>query len=257
VVEREFPLFKIVRHTLLGMTALALVLAFRTSAEAGPPFVTDDASPTDTGHWEIYNFTAGVQALGTMSGQAGFDINYGIYKDVQLTVVTFVNFEQHNALRVGAGDLEPGVKYRFLHQSEDSWLPDVSIFPNLEVPTADHFFGTGRLGMFLPVWAEKDFDKWQIFGGGGYMINPGPGQRDFWRYGIVLQRTITDNLSIGVEAYRLTPDTFDALPYTGLNLGLTYKLDDHWSFLASGGPGIENAREQGRYDFYAALKLDY
>jgi hypothetical protein len=254
---RNIPVFKGLEHIRLGMTALAIVLALGSRAEAGPPFVTDDPEPTDTGHWEIYNYIQGMRALGATSGQGGMDIDYGAYKDVQLTVVVPVNYQQVSSLRVGAADIEPGVKYRFLHQSEDSFLPDVSFFPNLEVPVADRFFGTGRLGVFLPLWAEKDFDKWQLFGGGGYMINPGPEQRDFWRSGIALQRTITDRLSLGVEVYHTTPDTFDALPYTGLNLGVTYKLSENWSFLASGGPGIQNAREGGRYDFYAALKLDY
>ena len=30
-----------------------------TAAVAGPPFLTDDPQPTDTGHWEIYNFVQG------------------------------------------------------------------------------------------------------------------------------------------------------------------------------------------------------
>jgi hypothetical protein len=38
---------------------------------------------------------------------------------------------------------------------------------------------------------------------------------------------------------------------------VTYRLNDHWSLLASGGPGIQNAREEGRYAFYASLKADY
>jgi hypothetical protein len=35
------------------------------------------------------------------------------------------------------------------------------------------------------------------------------------------------------------------------------KLTDHWSLLASGGPGLENAREEGRYDFYLSLLANY
>jgi hypothetical protein len=51
------------------------------------------------------------------------------------------------------------------------------------VPVANRHFGSGRLGLFLPLWAEKDFGAWSLFGGGGYNINPGPDQRNFWLSG--------------------------------------------------------------------------
>jgi hypothetical protein len=40
-------------------------------------------------------------------------------------------------------------------------------------------------------------------------------------------------------------------------MGVTYRLSDHWSLLASGAPGVQNARREGRYAFYAWLKADY
>ena len=36
--------------------ALTLLVALASEASAGPPFVSDDPEPTDTGYWEIYNF---------------------------------------------------------------------------------------------------------------------------------------------------------------------------------------------------------
>jgi hypothetical protein len=63
-------------HFRFGLTTLTLLLAFGTEAAAGPPFITDDPEPTDTGHWEIYNFAKGTWALGVATGQGGFDINY-------------------------------------------------------------------------------------------------------------------------------------------------------------------------------------
>ena len=40
---------------------------------------------------------------------------------------------------------------------------------------------TSRL--LLPLWAQKDFGGTSLFGGGGYEINPGSGNKDFWQAG--------------------------------------------------------------------------
>ncbi len=223
-------------------------------ARAGPPYVTDDAEPTDTGHWEIYNFVSGTRLPGETDGEAGFDINYGAVKDLQLTAVVPLDFV--NGRTGGLGDIELAAKYRFLHQSAGSLVPDVAFFPRLFVPTGGRF-GSERASLMLPLWAEKDWGKWSLFGGGGYDINPGPDNRNFWLTGIALTRAVSDRLSLGAEIYHQTPDTVDARPFTGVNVGAVYKLTDHWSLLASGGPGLENARQQGQYAFYLALEAQY
>ena len=38
----------------LTLSLVVLSLAAATPAWAGPPFLTDDPEPTETGHWEIY-----------------------------------------------------------------------------------------------------------------------------------------------------------------------------------------------------------
>jgi hypothetical protein len=224
-------------------------------AIAGPPYVTDDPEPTDLHHWEIYNFVSAVSTPGDLEGEAGFDINYGPVKDVQLTAVIPVNFR--NARSGGLGEIELAVKYRFLHQDEGGWLPDVAVFPRVFTPAADRRFGSGQLGLFLPVWAEKDVGKWSVFGGGGYDLNPGAGNRDFWLSGLAVTRALSDRFSLGVEAYHQTAATTTARDFTGLNLGATYKLTDHWTLMGAGGPGVESARQQGQYDVYLALEATY
>jgi hypothetical protein len=224
---------------------------------AGPPFVSDDPEPTDPGHWEVYGFAAGTHAPGGTDGAAGFDINYGGAKDLQLTAVVPLNYQTGTEGGAGLGDIELAAKYKFLHQAEGSPLPDIAFFPRAFVPTAGRRFGTRRLSILLPLWAQKDLGKWSLFGGSGYDINPGPGQRNFWLTGIGAQRAISDTFSLGAEIYRQTADADDARRFTGVNLGALYKLSGHWSLIGSVGPGIEHARTQGRYTFYVALKADY
>ena len=84
-----------------------------------------------------------------------------------------------HGLRAGVGDLDIGIKYRFLHPPDGSWLPDAAVFPAVTAPTAAHGFGTGHASVFLPVWLEKDFRRWSVFGGGGYDAGAGAGQRNY------------------------------------------------------------------------------
>ncbi len=245
---------------------LAAVAAASSPAVAGPPYLSDDPEPTDVGHWEIYNFAIGAggpdsPGTGGLAGEAGFDINYGAAKDWQLTAVLPLAFGAPDAfsdrgLRAGPGDVELAVKYKVLHQSDNSWTPDVAVFPRLFAPTADHALGTGRLGLLLPIWAEKDFGPWSAFGGGGYQFNPGQGQRNFWQGGGAISRSFGDRLSLGAELFGQTRDTSVGGAYTTLNMAATYRLTRHWSLLTSAGPAWDRARAEG-YVFYGALKADY
>jgi hypothetical protein len=230
-------------------------------ASAGPPYLSDDPEPTDPSHWEIYDFVIGAGGPGGLTGQAGFDINYGGAKDLQLTAVVPLGFENARGfsvagLQAGPSDLELAVKYRFLHQMDGGWTPDVSLFPRLFVPTADRALGTGQLGLLLPVWAEKDFGPWSVFGGGGWQLNPGLDQRNFWQGGVAVSRSIGKRLSLGGEVYGQTRDTAGGGAFTAIDLAATYRLVTHWSLLASAGPAWTPAHADG-YVFYLSLKADY
>ena len=241
------------RRRLLALSAIAWLAA--GAARAGPPYVTDDPQPTDPGHWEIYNFVEGAHTPGATVGEAGFDLNYGAAKDIQLTLVLPASFVASDTFDVGGGDIEAATKFKLLHQ--DGFGLDVAFFPRAFIPTSGGRFGTERVNLLLPVWAERDFGKWQVFGGGGYQVNPGPGQRGFWTGGLVVARAVTDHLNLGAEIYAQSASAVDARPFAGINFGAAWRLTRHWSLLAAGGPGIANARAEDQYDVYVALKADY
>jgi hypothetical protein len=246
---------------LLPSLAAALIALCAGPALAGPPYLTDDPEPTDVGHWEIYNFAGGMRGGGGLDGEAGLDLNYGAAKDLQLTAslpVAFDNARGFSAtgLRGAAGDVELAAKYRFIHQAQGGWTPDVSVFPRLFAPTAGRGFGTGRASLLLPVWAQKDLGPWSVFGGGGYTFNPGTGQRDFWQGGIGITRAVTPRLSLGAEVFGQARDTVQGGGFQAVDIGATYKLTDHWSLLASGGPMREQDGGRGQV-FYLALEAQY
>ena len=223
-------------------------------AAAGPPYVTDDPEPTDAGHWEDRAFVSGTTLPGEVAGQGGFDINYGAAKDLQLTVVAPLDFDSLGDDRAGLGDLQLSVKYRFARQAPDSWMPDIAAFPQIDLPIAGGRFADRHASFFLPIWAQKDFGPWSTFGGGGYDINPGPGNRDFWLVGWGLTRKVTDRLQLGGEIYHQTSSAIGQPPTTVADLGFIYQLTTHFAVMASGGPNLET---RGQAAFYAALQLTY
>jgi hypothetical protein len=230
-------------------------------ATAGPPYLSDDPEPTDTGHWEIYNFAIGTSAPSGLAGEAGLDLNYGAADNLQLTAVLPLAFEDQRGfggegLRAGPGDLELAAKFRVLRQADGAVTPDLAFFPRLFVPTAPRALGDGRFGLLLPIWAEKDLGPWSVFGGGGYQFNPGPGQRDFWQGGVAVSKSLGERLSLGVEVYGQTRDLSDGGAFETVNVAATYKLVPHWSLLASAGP-MWTPRTLNGAVFYLALKADY
>src|ERR1700685_4496853 len=70
---------------ILGASLLALVAA-TSPALAGPPYITDDPEPTDTGHWENYLYIESAQIGGqSHTLEEGIEVNYGAFEDTQLT----------------------------------------------------------------------------------------------------------------------------------------------------------------------------
>ena len=234
---------------------LALAVSLAGPACAGPPYVTDDPEPTRTGGWENYAFVSGVNTPGETAGEAGVELNYGGAPDLQLSLDLPLAFDGGRSLRGGGGDVQASAKYRFIHQSEGSFAPDVAVFPAVTLPTGAAAFHTGHVSYFLPIWAQKDFGKWSVFGGGGYDVNPGAGQRDYSLAGAALTRSFSKRLNLGVEVYHETPQTVGGPAVTNLGLGAIYQLTRHWALMASGGPGLQAPRRSETSAFYASLQF--
>ena len=243
----------------LLVTRFALALAAFAShamASAGPPFLTDDPEPTDTGHWEIYAPLFEAEGAGEdFEGAFGAEINYGPFKNVQFTIGLPAAYTHDGAgTHWGAGDLEVSVKYRFYHD-QDLGL-QIAVFPGITLPTASKDMGSDHVTALLPVWAQKDWGKWSLFGGGGYAINPGAGNRAYWTGGIAVTRQFGERFLLGVEADRQGADVVGGRASTSLGLGGICDFPGALRLLASAGPTFEDAGRSGFHAF-AALGLDF
>lgn len=233
-----------------GAVWLALVLAaLPAPAWAGPPYETDDPAPTETGHWEIYSFAKAEGLRGAFEGTAGLDLNYGPLPGVQLTATVPLDFADSGT--AAFGNLELGVKYRFFNRERQGL--SAAIFPRIILPTGP---GGGPASYLLPVWVQKDMGKWSVFGGGGYAINPGAGNRDFAIGGVAVTRELREGLAIGVEALREGPDSVGARATTLIGVGGNVHIKGPLALIASGGPTFEDGGK-ARWRGYVALAFGF
>jgi hypothetical protein len=240
-------------------------------ALAGPPYLTDDPEPVGYGHWEIYGLSSATWARGASAGiLPGVDLNYGAWPDVQLHMAAQISFNRQavTGTQFGYGDTAFGVKYRFVDPDKnDDW--QVSTYPMVVAPTGDaaRGLGTGSPHEYLPIWVQKDLGQWTTYGGGGYWINPGPGNRNWWYFGWQLQRKVSDSLALGAELFHQTisltsgPGSvgfpLGSEDATGFNVGAIYDLTEHDHLLFSAGRGLQNAAATNEFSYYFSYQWTY
>jgi hypothetical protein len=244
--------------------AVAITLSALASsvAVAGPPFRTDDPEPVGYQNFEFYTFTTGTHVRGDTAGVGpAFEFNYGPTEDLQLHMVAPLAFDNPSGERnrFGYGDTEIGAKYRFIHEDEKGWRPQVGFFPLVELPTGSEQkgLGAGYTRVFLPVWVQKSFGDWTTYGGGGYWINKNKkrGTKDYWFAGWLLQKQVTEKLTLGGEIFHQTKDEIGGRASTGFNLGGFYDFNDHNHLLFSAGRGIQHASDSNRFSWYVGYQI--
>jgi hypothetical protein len=209
-------------------------------ARAGPPFVTDDPEPPPPGGWEINVPFILERTPGTTDMDAPlFDLNYGL-PDVQLKLEFPIKIvhEDRNDTAAGLGDLLLGVKWRFLN-NEQSQL-QFGIYPQLLLPTGDHARGLGDGGsaFVFPLLAQKNWDKWTLYGNIGYWWQTAAETRNYVYAGAVLEREMNERLTLGVELFGNSAKERGGRSDFAFNLGGTWKVSNHINLLFAGGRDI-------------------
>ena len=209
-------------------------------SQAGPPFVTDDPEPPPPGGWEInLPFILELTPSKTEMNAPLFDVNYGL-PNLQLKLEFPVEVVRQNRAETeaGAGDLVLGVKWRFLN-NEQSQL-QFGTYPQLLVPTGDHArgLGQGQPAYLLPFLVQKSWSKWTVYGDVGYWWQTGPGTRDYFYAGAVIEREINGRLTLGAELFGNSPKEPGDPSELAFNVGGTWKLSEHLNLLFSGGRDI-------------------
>jgi hypothetical protein len=224
-------------------------------AAAGPPYVTDDPEPVEYRHWEVYLASLLSREAGEWSGTAPHvEVNYGAVPNLQLHIILPMSFARSTTgtTTYGYGDTELGAKFRFVQETPTR--PQVGVFPLMEVPTGDRQrgLGSGQVQAFLPLWLQKSYGAWTTYGGGGYWINPGPGNQDWGYVGWLVQRQLLPSTSAGAEVFHTTVRSQGGEPETRFNVGLIVDLSDLQHLLISAGRGLQGPNE---FQSYVAYQL--
>jgi hypothetical protein len=196
----------------LVLYLLVLLAAPRLWAQ-GPPFQTDDPVPVDLHHYEFYIFGAmdGTPAELDFTGPA-LEFNWGAVPRVQLHAIlplgAIVPSNSPVYLPGGTGpsafgltDMELGVKLALIKQTKRR--PQIGTFTMFEIPTGDATkgLGVGKAWYKLPLWAEKDWERWTVCGGAGYQVVPQTDFRNFPYTAWLVKRELSKRLELGAEVF--------------------------------------------------------
>jgi hypothetical protein len=239
------------------MLSLNALPGFPTTAFAGPPYITDDPEPVEYRHWEIYfaaQFAKQSDAWNTTAPH--LEVNYGPIPNVQLQVITpmILDAPSTGATNYGYGDTQFGIKYRFIQEGDS--IPQVATYPLLNVPTGSHSrnLGAGHVQAYFPLWLQNSVGKWTAYGGSGYWINPGAHNRNWWYSGIVLQRQVLPDLTLGAEFFHQTSQQTGQSEQTAFNLGMEWSITNIHGIVFSIGPAFGGS---GQMQGYLAYRLTF
>ena len=238
-------------NTLLNRTFI-LVLIFSNFILAGPPFLTDDPQPVDYMHWEFY--VSSIQQFSQNSVDATlphFEINYGLISDIQVHLIVPMQYtKRESSKEYSYVNTELGVKYRFINNADTSF--QVGVFPIAEVPTGKRvtLAGENKMQVFLPLWIQINSGKFTAYGGAGYWINPGTGNKNWVYTGWQGQYDFSETVTLGGELFYHTADAVDSEGSAGFNIGGSININEHNHVLFSVGHNITGANTTTGYVGY-------
>jgi hypothetical protein len=248
-------------HRTAVLVACALVWLPLTLANAGPPFNTEFAEPIAPRQTEIdlYSDVTYGQFF-TSATLPGIQADYGFGPDFQVrAVVPFVH-ESGAPDHHGLGDVQFGLKYRFLDDNGgEHWWPQLAIFPVVLAPTGERQrqLGQGGPAVSLPLWAQKNIGAWKIYGGGGYTLDDGVGNRDSGFLGLAVLRQFAYGLALGGEIFEKQANKSGRSDSTTVRIGGSYDITERYHVYFSVGRSLQNPAMTDRVTAYFALAATF
>ncbi|MBV9576314.1 MAG: transporter [Gammaproteobacteria bacterium] len=210
---------------------------------AGPPYITDDPEPMNYHQYQFFIFANGVQTpQGTGLNVPALEFDYGVipHLEIGLTIPLTINLpkDPEGASAAGLGDIQAAAKYRFFDETPTH--PEVAFAPAYIFPSGNYDRGlsNGRSWTLLPIWLQKTWKKWIVYGGGGIAMNSAASMRNALFGGCVVQHDVTDQWQLGAELFAQGATSTITQSFTLLNIGSIYHINEGWSFLLSAGKNI-------------------
>jgi hypothetical protein len=241
--------------------AAPLQLAADTTAPERPESAVL-VPPEQQQHWAVSIGGLYTHREGETAGWApNAEADYSVNDRLMLHAMAPLAFDRVNSggTHFGLGDVEGGVRYRFIDDDPQSWQPAVAIYPLLDFPTGkfQENLGTGRTHAFLPLWLSKSLGNWIPYGGGGYWINPGPSNRNWILVAAGLIRVIDQQWSLTSEVFHATSNKTGIKEQTGFNVGARYNVTDNHHVVFTIGRGLQNANVTNEATAYFSYILTF
>lgn len=261
---RLFPVIRAVKcapalELFLGLGLGCLGGAANT--QGGPPLLTDDPDTPGPNHWEI-NVALTLESMAHEWEAATplLDMNYGVGERIQLKYQVQFNdlAPPQGGVRAGMGNSLAGVKWRFLDQTNASWL-EISTYPQMEFvyPSSSPRRGLAVSGdnVLWPIEVEHKYKSLTVYAEAGFLWNEHPPTAGI--YGLAGEYELSEKFSLMGEFYAGFDRDFQN---TGLsfNLGFRRFLTEHISLIGSAGRGIFGPEENApAFMSYLALQLTF
>ncbi len=230
------------------------------SAQGGPPLLTDDPGTPGNRHWEI-NAAFNIEKRSTrrLFETPRIDINYGLGEHIQLKleVPWLVLQGTGQPRKTGLGNSLVGVKWRFVDAEKHGFA--MSIYPQLEFnnPTASVRRGLVERGaqLLLPLEVTRKVGPLDINGEVGYRVVEQ--QANELLYGLAFGSQVTKRLELLGEIHG-TPKQNLSENELLFNLGLRYKLSNHYTLLFSSGRSFYHAASgQPTFIAYTGMQFNF
>jgi Putative MetA-pathway of phenol degradation len=208
----------------LTLTAILLCGAGALPARAdAPPYATTDTDIADK--LELSSFVRSAGHDGRQFNTMGFDLAVPLAPRWEFTLVP--RFAQtrggaHDDL--GLGDTEVAVKYLLL--AETDARPAIALEPNMTFPTGGQRLGEGRVAVEIPVLISKSFGPWKVSGQVGFERVGLKANDDHAPVSLLVERTITERLSLGAELANDLPMRRPGQGSTEANVGAAWTFRD-------------------------------
>ena len=236
----------------------AVMLAW-VAAHAGPPLETDDPDTPGPNGWEINVASPFVLRDDSWLFQPLLDINYGVGECLQLKLKPrFVVLDEPDAgADAGAGNIQFGVKWRFLDQARSG--VSVSVYPQADFNPPGDSVDRGLVSegdqFFLPFQIQRSFNQTKVYAEAGY--NWRENQSDEWAMGLAMEHSLTEEFRLASELRNIADDDFGDYEFF-FNAGFKWSFCEHVTLLASAGRTIHETRGDGAAVFsYLGLQFTF
>jgi hypothetical protein len=231
-----------------------LVLAWPVAGRAGTTALADGTG----GRWQI---DVDAQVLRAGDGWGGAlphsEFDDGVTDKFQFGIALplAAGDAGGGATRIGLGTIDLAVRWRLLQPDDHAGRAALG-FAASPAAEAGLPAGGGHAQYLLPVWVSRDVDQWTPFGGGGFAVNPGAGQRNWWIGGAGTTCAVSRQWTLGVEAFYSTPTQSGQPDSTAFNLGAIYAISDIQHILLSAGRSIAHD-EASRFSTFVGYLLTF